>query len=244
MYCKGCGAKLLGRPKIDIDNSLYCYICAKKEVPTRQLARQRVVDSEFESEKAIYDKEYAVYSQIHRAWLVRRNDFVGNGCGGCLLGIFGAVVAYCIAESFSRGIGIIGVIASFFLWGSLSSGYKKRKNDEFLNNCPEPECVVPLPQRHQVTPVKHTPQNNDGSVLHSRKNYRREILHRDELVCQVCGKKRQSKSLEVHHIIPRSKGGCDDPTNLVSLCKYCHDREKWYGHKRGYATTLKQRRSS
>lgn len=31
------------------------------------------------------------------------------------------------------------------------------------------------------------------------------------------------RDLTVHHMIPRADGGHDDPSNLVSLCRTCHD---------------------
>lgn len=30
-------------------------------------------------------------------------------------------------------------------------------------------------------------------------------------------------TIEVHHILPMSKGGCDKYWNLISLCRSCHD---------------------
>jgi 5-methylcytosine-specific restriction endonuclease McrA len=38
--------------------------------------------------------------------------------------------------------------------------------------------------------------------------------------CQQCG---QEHWLHKHHIIPRSQGGSNDPTNLVRLCSNCHE---------------------
>lgn len=57
--------------------------------------------------------------------------------------------------------------------------------------------------------------------------YRRDvhpsILARDNYTCQECGDQHGSEQgLCVHHIIPRSRGGSDDPGNLVTLCETCH----------------------
>ena len=46
------------------------------------------------------------------------------------------------------------------------------------------------------------------------------ILIRDEFTCQLCGDRR---NLEVHHIEPRARGGGDGESNLVTLCRACHD---------------------
>lgn len=40
--------------------------------------------------------------------------------------------------------------------------------------------------------------------------------------CEKCG---DSKSLHVHHIVYRSKGGTDDISNLMVLCELCHIKE-------------------
>jgi 5-methylcytosine-specific restriction protein A len=63
------------------------------------------------------------------------------------------------------------------------------------------------------------------------------ILRRDGYACQDCGSvfrggagmRRKRGSLEVHHIIPRSRGGSDHPRNLKTLCPSCH---------RGYTSEL------
>ena len=45
------------------------------------------------------------------------------------------------------------------------------------------------------------------------------ILERDGYTCQLCGSRR---SLQVHHIRLRSRGGGDEDWNLVTLCRNCH----------------------
>ncbi len=40
--------------------------------------------------------------------------------------------------------------------------------------------------------------------------------------CAICSKK--TEHLELHHIIPKSRGGSDDASNLVKLCSGCHGR--------------------
>jgi len=50
---------------------------------------------------------------------------------------------------------------------------------------------------------------------------RREVLARDQHRCRApgCGR---TRFLEVHHIVPRRKGGSNGPENLVTLCGACH----------------------
>lgn len=45
------------------------------------------------------------------------------------------------------------------------------------------------------------------------------VRQRDKNVCQVCG---CNSNLEVHHVIPRKKGGNHGLDNLVLLCIKCH----------------------
>ena len=67
--------------------------------------------------------------------------------------------------------------------------------------------------------VKHWGYQNGFNYGYSSR--REAILHRDNYICQCCGKK--NCRLEVHHIKFRSNGGTDDEENLITLCKECHD---------------------
>jgi hypothetical protein len=40
--------------------------------------------------------------------------------------------------------------------------------------------------------------------------------------CKICNKK--SNYLEVHHIIPKSRGGDDSHNNLIKICSICHGK--------------------
>jgi 5-methylcytosine-specific restriction endonuclease McrA len=50
---------------------------------------------------------------------------------------------------------------------------------------------------------------------------RREVLARDRHRCRVPGCER-TFFLEVHHVVPRSRGGSHGPENLLTLCGSCH----------------------
>lgn len=55
---------------------------------------------------------------------------------------------------------------------------------------------------------------------------RRRVYTRDDYTCQNCGSGggyQGDTELHAHHIVPISKGGSDDLTNLKTLCKGCHD---------------------
>jgi hypothetical protein len=54
-------------------------------------------------------------------------------------------------------------------------------------------------------------------------NTKAYVLTRDDYTCQQCKGKSKDKRLEVHHIVFRSAQGSDEETNLLTLCKICHD---------------------
>lgn len=55
---------------------------------------------------------------------------------------------------------------------------------------------------------------------------RHDIYERDGYQCQNCGAKggsHGSTELHAHHIVPKSKGGTHKRSNLISLCRDCHN---------------------
>lgn len=102
----------------------------------------------------------------------------------------------------------------------------------------------PEGERYYPEGTRQLPYPDDTSDLVRRLVWNRmksAVLRRDRYRCQECGAefgKRRRKifdpslrrgrggyrweSLEVHHIIPRSKGGSDHPGNLMTLCPSCH----------------------
>lgn len=51
---------------------------------------------------------------------------------------------------------------------------------------------------------------------------RKAIFTRDKYTCQSCGRK---DNLTVDHIVQLSHGGTNNPENLQTLCKYCHEKK-------------------
>ncbi|MFP4219604.1 MAG: HNH endonuclease [Phormidium sp.] len=51
---------------------------------------------------------------------------------------------------------------------------------------------------------------------------RRYVYERDNFTCVACGKTHQQARLTIDHIIPVSKGGSNDLSNLQTLCFTCN----------------------
>ena len=69
---------------------------------------------------------------------------------------------------------------------------------------------------------------NDKSLYQKGANYgfantKAFVMYRDGYVCRHCKGKSKDKSLHVHHVIFRGKGGSDEESNLLTMCKTCHD---------------------
>ncbi len=56
-----------------------------------------------------------------------------------------------------------------------------------------------------------------------RRLSRSAIFYRDAFACQYCGKK--TKTLTLDHILPRSRGGPHEWSNVVSACVVCNHKK-------------------
>ena len=50
-----------------------------------------------------------------------------------------------------------------------------------------------------------------------------EVFHRDNYICQYCGK--QTQDLKIDHVIPRSHGGLHTWVNMVTACLVCNRKK-------------------
>jgi len=75
------------------------------------------------------------------------------------------------------------------------------------------------------------------------KEVRYNLLLENDFKCQICGSggRLSNLILEVHHIIPVSKGGSDERDNLQVLCVVCHDIIH-YGRHTGRDITFKKKK--
>src|SRR6516162_3020181 len=53
-----------------------------------------------------------------------------------------------------------------------------------------------------------------------------EVLKAAQFHCELCGVSADVRALEVDHIIPRTLGGTDDPSNLQALCYSCNSMKR------------------
>ena len=62
-----------------------------------------------------------------------------------------------------------------------------------------------------------------GGNTRAWRKIRERILIRDSYCCQYCG---EENATTVDHVIPISRGGTDEPDNLVACCSRCNYQKK------------------
>jgi 5-methylcytosine-specific restriction endonuclease McrA len=77
-----------------------------------------------------------------------------------------------------------------------------------------PSAAVPVPK---VVALRHYAPINAAP-----KFCRRSILLRDRFRCQYCGNRFTGPELTFEHVVPRSKGGKTEWTNILSACVKCN----------------------
>jgi 5-methylcytosine-specific restriction endonuclease McrA len=67
---------------------------------------------------------------------------------------------------------------------------------------------------------------NEYVCIHNEPKFsRRSILLRDRYCCQYCGKRFQASELTFDHLIPKSRGGKTEWTNIVMACGDCNAKK-------------------
>ncbi|MEI8205845.1 MAG: HNH endonuclease [Kiritimatiellales bacterium] len=88
--------------------------------------------------------------------------------------------------------------------------------------------------RPDLPPGMYVLESTQQLPAHDRKindKTRREVLVRDNHVCQLCGWSHEKwnpsdpRHLELHHIEHHASGGANEKENLKTLCNICHDQE-------------------
>ena len=75
-------------------------------------------------------------------------------------------------------------------------------------------------------------QRRDAIWHHRAQNFepipgtlRYEVLRRAKGRCEACGVSNQERALQVDHIVPRTKNGSNDLSNLQALCSACNNQK-------------------
>jgi len=64
--------------------------------------------------------------------------------------------------------------------------------------------------------------SSGGELVSDWQSVRRMVLARDGNACVDCHQLVASQDADIHHLLPRSMGGSDEASNLVTLCDGCH----------------------
>jgi 5-methylcytosine-specific restriction enzyme A len=66
---------------------------------------------------------------------------------------------------------------------------------------------------------------NKTPRIHIPPEVRKYVFQRDKYQCQSCGKTTLETNLTIDHIIPLSRGGQNDISNLQTLCFICNQQK-------------------
>jgi hypothetical protein len=238
MECVECSISLDDRPCILVESQEHCFRCAKQAVKDRiEWAKQK-----YEKDLKIYEEKKLDYQRKFQDWLDRKErvfsskmpilDVLGYGIA---FGFIGNLIVPIIGAFFGF---FIGFFVFQFFWdreqAKLNAAYRLKNPQPINPNLKQPSNPEPVDIDFELDDTRFTEPI-------AGKNYRRQILLRDGYVCQNCGEQKTDTNLEVHHIHTKAKDGPDHPTNLITLCLYCHDREKWFDHNRKFPTTIRRR---
>ena len=91
--------------------------------------------------------------------------------------------------------------------------------EEYDEEISSPSVTFKLPS---VIVLKTVVKFISRGVKPSRKN----ILWRDKSKCQYCGVIETPKDMTIDHVIPRSRGGGNTWSNLVTCCKKCNQKKR------------------
>jgi 5-methylcytosine-specific restriction endonuclease McrA len=80
---------------------------------------------------------------------------------------------------------------------------------------------ISIKQPAVIRLLRFVRNTNHVNAKFSRKN----VFLRDDYICQYCGEKFDPKSLTCDHIVPKSRGGVNEWSNIVTSCMRCNLRK-------------------
>jgi len=102
--------------------------------------------------------------------------------------------------------------------------------DKFASLVPNPKLNIEVGKfdSHKFVNPEVSGKDYQKGQMHGYDDIRYFVFERDNYTCEVCKKK--GVILQTHHIKYKSKGGTDNPNNLITVCADCHTPEN---HKPG-----------
>ncbi len=105
--------------------------------------------------------------------------------------------------------------ASWMEFGILQEAEEPNEYEDWVHTV---RFAIPVPRILRLLTYDRLPQRQI-------KLNRRNIMARDHFQCQYCQTRSSPSQLTLDHVLPRSRGGKDSWTNLVTACKKCNSKK-------------------
>ena len=127
-------------------------------------------------------------------------------------------------------LGTIGVARAICMWFSGKLTVEENDGDNVLHS---PSTTFPVPSVVRLRNYVHVKRRRQETTMK-----RARIYIRDRYRCQYCGRTqgelRLREALTRDHVIPLSRGGTNEWTNVVTACSTCNLRKSnHYAHEIG-----------
>jgi hypothetical protein len=229
--CYNCGRDIADEPALEGVKGLLCFLCRYRF--DEKGGEQFVLDSQkHQKELAAWEGQYAArwkaYQTI-REW--SDAALLLPGLSVFLLIISSAINSTNLIQSLGPAVLLIcvaGLVAKLVL-SALARAYScppppfaPFKRSDGLNW--KPNVVLDSACRWDGEPECVQFQNGYPPDWGERQ---RRCLERDGHRCRLCG---SVERLHIHHVKPISFGGTHTLLNLITLCRRCHMRQRYYEH--------------
>lgn len=107
-----------------------------------------------------------------------------------------------------------------WVFRSLELQKNQEEEDKYIGKVHSPNLFIYSPQ---VIYLLNT--NTENKILNEARFSRKSIFERDEYTCQYCNKTCSKNDATLDHIIPRSRGGTYQFTNIVTACRKCNSQK-------------------
>ncbi len=104
-------------------------------------------------------------------------------------------------------------------------GFIKFQYGKLSKDCKPHIPVYRLLEKHNIDIESIHMADCIGKTHNVSEKTRLTIFNQDGFICCYCGKVKEERNLTVDHVISRSKGGLDQPGNLVASCVPCNSKK-------------------